>query len=190
MADEELLARFGYDDGMRRVERSELVGLDRRQSADYVGGIRHFVVMAEAAGWKVIADDYLFTLWHQNSTQSAICELAQTYDILCFSDGDVDESYSLRRFKSGQLVREVVVDDDMLGSGQQLLVDFGEPLPGERELQPHDIRKYCQAVARANGFDVDEAIDSARLWLGEPWDSSTKSGDDGETLRRTGSWRT
>ena len=191
LADKELLTLFGYSDEMTRIERSELVDMDQRQSFQRLGGIRHFVVIAGSARWKVIADDALYTLWHRDSTRQVVCSLAEEYDVLTFSEGDTDSSHSIRKFTNGQLVRELIYDDPNWPDGQGLVADFGSPLDGESGVQRKHLREYLLGVAAADGFDIADVIDTARMWIGEPFDHKRSRVDSalGEKARRTNSWR-
>jgi hypothetical protein len=182
-ADQDLVERFGF-------VCEESFGRDRLLEADINlmdGTMRPTFVLAEADGWKMIADDWGYSLWHARSTQAVVKELAESNDLLTFSTGDSDEAYDLRRFRDGALVREWIVDDKFGGGNQRLLNDWGTPLPGERGMQGGLLIDYLLYIAKVNGFDLAVALEKARVWRCAYVSERPRVN---ETHRRTMSWRT
>lgn len=186
LPDQDFIERLGFV-AEERHTRAELLAADSKPPKLAVQRVEHpAFVVAESDEWKMIADDWRYHLWYNRSTQARVEELAREGDVLIFSVGAADNAYDLRAFQDGQLVREWIVDDRLFGTGQRLLVDWGEPLAGEQGLRGGDLITYLVDVARCNGFDLAEVLSTARLWICEP---NPHASSVNETQRRTKSWR-
>lgn len=115
LSDGDLLRRFG------------LSNYHRTQQASRFGP---YTILADAGQWTLIADDWLYTLWHKASTQPAMAEIAETHDLFACSVGDCDQSFDFVYYRNSQLVRKYVVDDPDFRGGK-VVENFGNPLPGE-----------------------------------------------------------
>lgn len=91
-----------------------------------------YAILADAGDWTLIADDWLYTLWHRPTTRPAIAALAEHHDVFACSVGDCDRSFDFVYYRNSRLVREYVVDDPHFRGGE-VVENFGEPLPGEAD---------------------------------------------------------
>ena len=118
LSDKEILSRFG---------------LTLHRFAARIPPSSTYAVIADLDGWTMLADDWLYALWHKSSTRSAIESLAKTRDVMAWSVGDCDKSFEYCLYKSGKLVRQFKVDSPHF-SDQIVAVNFGERLPFESNL--------------------------------------------------------
>ena len=114
-SDADFLAQFGVRDSMRIPEPDHN---DR------------FAAISDSYGWKMLADDWRYTLWHMPSTRPQLQKMAVFYDVLAGSIGDCDRSYELTYYQDGKLARHLVMEDSHL-RGRGPTTDLGQALPGE-----------------------------------------------------------
>lgn len=112
----------------------EHFGLNAYQSVAKLPPGSTYAVIAEAGDWTLLADDWLYQLWHMPSTKNAIESLAKTRDVFAWSLGDCDQSYEYAVYRNGALVRQLVVDSPHFDD-QVVRLDIGEQLPFESESQ-------------------------------------------------------
>ena len=95
-----------------------------------------YVLIANDGTWTLVADDWLYTLWHMPSTRAIIGELAERHDLYACSVGDCDCSFSFVFYSEGRLVRNYVVESPHF-TDAVVVDDFGIRLPGETEAFEH-----------------------------------------------------
>ncbi|WP_425618878.1 hypothetical protein NA78x_002597 [Anatilimnocola sp. NA78] len=97
-----------------------------------------YVVLADVGDWTMLADDWLYQLWHLPSTKAAIESLAKDRDVFAWSIGDCDESFEYCLYINGQLIRHYVVDSPHFDD-QVVRVELGQRLRFESELLASDL---------------------------------------------------
>lgn len=113
--------------------------------------------------WVHIMDGLEYTLCVTNGIESRIKELGKKYDILNYSLGDCDRSYSLEYYKEGKLKRSYIVEspnyNDMI-----ITRNLGEPLLGESIPE----KDYCElipmAVAKNLGIKVANKLQDIKCY--------------------------
>lgn len=144
-SDHELLQRFGLPT-YARSERAQRFG--------------PYAFLGDDGNWTLLADDWLYTLWHMTTTPPTIENLAEDHDIFACSTGDSDHSFDFLYFQDSQLVRKYVFDDPTCRGGS-VVENFGKPLPGEADAFKHkDEKKIVLAIAQSLGIRTQyEEID-------------------------------
>lgn len=158
LSDEQILAHFG----LGRYERVSLLP----KTATYA-------VITDAGDWTLLADDWLYRLWHMPTTRNAIESLGQKRDVFAWSVGDCDESFEYMFYRGGELVRQLTVDSPNY-SDQVVRRDFGDKLPLESELHDlpieHKIDRLCSDI----GIVTAVTRDGLRLYC-KPYRSNLDS---------------
>jgi hypothetical protein len=150
LSDEQILAHFELSSYFRAKSYSEFAT---------------YAVIANSGDWTVLADDWLYTLWHQPSKRTAIETLAEERDLFAWSVGDCDRSFDFYLYRCGQLVRKHVVESPRF-TDQIVTADFGERLPSETELLASnlDISIKLDLLTRSLGIDTAVSQDSLRVY--------------------------
>lgn len=91
---------------------------------------RRHALLVDAGAWTVLADDWYYTLWNMSETRPTIAALGESWDVFACSVGDTDRSFDFVYYQGSQLVRRYVVEDPH-ARGRVVVVDEGNPLPGE-----------------------------------------------------------
>lgn len=164
--DRDLLSLLDLN-GQERIEGETLWGSDRRQEST-VG--RSLVTIANSSKWVLLADDWLYRMWFNPETKHRLRELSRSFgDVFACSVGESDFSHDIRLLRDGELVREYVVDDPLTGPRHQVIVNRGQALAGELPtVQSANVTQYVLSVAAANGFDIDDCLSTARVWVDAP----------------------
>lgn len=87
---------FIYFQGEQQLSDDQILshfGLAKHRSTVKLPPFSTYVVMANAGDWTLLADDWLYQLWHMPSTRPAIESLAKTHNVLAWSIGDCDQSF-------------------------------------------------------------------------------------------------
>ena len=140
LTDEQILAQFGLT-SHRYTTKLQL-------SSTYA-------VIADAGEWTLLADDWLYHLWHMPSTRRAIESLATTHDVFAWSVGDCDLSFEYCLYRNGTRVRQYIVDSPGF-SDQVIRVNFGEILSFESELLSADL----EITDKMNRFSTNLGINT------------------------------
>ncbi|MBA4019343.1 MAG: hypothetical protein C0483_19425 [Pirellula sp.] len=130
-----------------------------------------YVIITDAGEWTMIADDWLYNLWHMPSTKTALGSLGKNREVFAWSVGDCDESFQFCLYRSGKLVRNYVVDSPNYND-QIVKVDVGEALPSETELFASDLEtgEKLNRLTISLGIDPRVSRDSLRIY-GKPYSS-------------------
>jgi hypothetical protein len=148
-SDSELLLRFGF------------ANYCPTKSLPWAG---RYAILASDSQWKMIADDWRYTLWHMPSTRPALQELAQSYDVFACSVGDCDHSFDFVYYQNSRLVRRYVVADPDFRGGK-VVENIGEPLPSEAvAFRETDEMKIVLKVAASIGIRTDYSEHDIRVY--------------------------
>lgn len=123
-----------------------------------------YAILADAAPWKLVADDWLYTLWHKPTTRPAIAELGKRYDVFACSVGDCDHSFDFFYYHNSELVRKYVVDDPDFQGGK-VVENVGSRLPGEAAAFKHEgEQRIVLAIAASLGIKTDYTEPDIRIY--------------------------
>ena len=91
-------------------------------------------------------------------------KLNKEFEIFACSIGDSDDSFDIRLYKNGKMVREVVVEDTKYNGGQ-ISVNRGRPLEGEREsLKLQGITQRVIAIATHMGINTNHKLEEIKAF--------------------------
>jgi hypothetical protein len=122
-----------------------------------------YAVITDAGDWTLLADDWLYQLWHMPSTRNAIKLLAKTRDVFAWSIGDCDQSFEYTIYRNGELVRQYIVDSPHFDD-QVVRIDFGDRLPFESELHDLPIEQKMDRFCSDIGINTIVQRDGLRLY--------------------------
>jgi hypothetical protein len=114
-----------------------------------------YAILADLGHWKMVADDWYYTLWHLPSTRPALEALGQRFDVFACSVGECDHSFDFVYYCGGRLVRRYVVEDPDFRGGR-VVENTGTRLPGETAaFAEPDEMGIVLGVARSLGIRTD-----------------------------------
>ena len=113
-------------------------------------------VIADSGCWKLLADDFSYTLWDMESTRPTLSKVAEQFDVFACSVGDSDESFDFIYYVGGSLIRKYTVTDPHYDGGS-VVENVGEPLPAESDLLTSGKEKLAivLGIAQSLGINVD-----------------------------------
>lgn len=156
LSDEQVLAHFG---------------LPAHRLTPSVPPFSTYVVLADLGDWTMLADDWLYRLWHLPTTRPAIASLARSRDVFAWSIGECDESFEYYLYTGGELVRQYTVDSPHYND-RIIRIDFGRRPSFETEFFAGDLpidrklNQYCLNL----GIDTRVTPDQLRIYS-EPYQS-------------------
>jgi|SRR5579883_300607 len=126
-----------------------------------------YVLLAGDGEWKIVADDYFYTLCNMSSTRQAIHQLGQTFDVFAAWVGDADYSFDFVYYRDGRVERRYVVDDPSWGGGGAVEVEnTGDPLPGEEAaFRETDDLRIAFALAASLGIRTSYTAQEIRAYV-------------------------
>jgi hypothetical protein len=144
-------------------------GLGRYQPATAEAANRgRYAILADDGPWKLLADDWYYTLWHLSETRPTIEALAQECDIFACSVGDCDRSFDFVYYHQSRLVRKYVVADPHFRGGV-VVQNVGYPLPAEAAaLQLEDEMKIVLSIAASLGIQTNYTQQNVRIYEPPP----------------------
>lgn len=145
-------------------------GLQAYQSAVKLPPSSTYAVITDTDDWTLLADDWLYGLWHMPSTRNAIQLLAKTRDVLAWSIGDCDQSFEYTFYRNGELARQYTVDSPHFDD-QVVRIDFGDRLPFESELDDLPIEHKMDQFCANLGINTIVKRDRLRIYY-KPYRSS------------------
>jgi hypothetical protein len=140
LSDEQILAHFG---------------LNTHRYTPKLPPFSTYAVIADLGDWTMLADDWLYQLWHLSSTRPAIQSLAKDRDVFAWSVGECDESFEYSLYQNGQMIRQYWVDSPHYHD-QVVSTDLGPRLPFESEL----LAANLPIVEKMNRFGVNLGINA------------------------------
>lgn len=144
-----------------------LFGLDAYRPTNAPRRLGNHAIFADDGRWTMIADDWLYTLWHMPSARQAVHQLGHSHDVFSCSVGDADYSFDFVYYRDRRLVRRYVVEDPHYNGGH-VVEDVGEPLPGEaaalRERGERGERRTVLAIAHSLGIRTDYTLQDLRVY--------------------------
>ena len=120
-----------------------------------------YAVIADLGDWTMLADDWLYQLWHLPTTRPAIESLGKGRPVFAWSIGDIDDSFEFSLYQDGKLTRHYSVDHN-----QVVNIDVGERLLYETELLASDLgldTKMWRLTENA-GIDIAVKLDRIRIY--------------------------
>jgi hypothetical protein len=114
-----------------------------------------YAILGDDGQWTMIADDWLYTLWHMPSTRFALEALKWECDVFACSVGEDDESFDFVYYQGSRRVREYVVTDPYYRGGK-VAKNKGKRLPGEAAaFRKTDGLRIVLGVAASLGIRTD-----------------------------------
>ncbi len=157
---------FIYFRGTPRLSDKQILdhfGLHAYQSAAKLPPSSTYAVIADAGIWTLLADDWLYRLWHMPSTRKAIELLAKTHDVFAWSLGDCDQSYEYMIYLNGELVRQCTVDSPHFDD-QVVRINIGEHLPFETESKGLPIEQKMERFCCNMGINDSVKREDLRVY--------------------------
>ena len=122
------------------------------------------MIIANDNQWTLIADDWLYTLWHMPSTRPALISLAESCDVFACSVGDSDQGFDFVYYENSRLIRRYVVEQHY-DHPKRVVEDIGVPLPGEASaFEQSDELKIVLAIASSLGIKTDYTEQDLRVY--------------------------
>src|SRR5262249_23236755 len=145
-------------------ELLQQVGLAGFPPTEGIPGPGRYVILSTGGDWSLVADDWLYTLWHRPLTRLVVAALGETCDVFACSVGDCDRSFDFVYYRDGRLVRRYVVADPHFRGGV-VAEDFGEPLPGEAAaLRQSGEFEIVLGIARSLGINTEFGEHDLRVY--------------------------
>jgi hypothetical protein len=155
LADSELLSLLNLNE-YNRVEISN----ENQSGKDSIG----YMFIANSDEWVCIMDDWNYALWCNEENREKLLDASNEYDIFYCSVGDSDDSYDFAYFKTGEVIREYVVEDPSFKGGK-VVKDIGIPLPIESQALLHkENSEKVITIAKSFGIKFHLPKDEVRIY--------------------------
>lgn len=123
-----------------------------------------YLFIANSDEWVCIMDDWSYALWCNKEIRKRLLAVSNEYDVFYCSVGDIDDSYDFAYFKSGEVIREYIVEDHSFKRGV-VVKDFGVPFPVESEAFLHkEIYEKVITIAKSLGIKFHLQKDEVRVF--------------------------
>jgi hypothetical protein len=133
------------------------------------------VQFASDGRWVHISDDLGWTLFNEEyygseQLRKQIVKFARLHNIFVRMPGDADDSFEFEYHEGSKLRRRYVFRDDMWNpENGNVIIDFGETLPGEKELSGEvDMFEKIKGIEDALGIETDVEKLSIRTYYKPP----------------------
>ena len=122
-----------------------------------------YVILTDAGEWTLLADDWLYSLWHMPSTKTAIEALAESRDVFTWSVGDCDQSFEYKCYRDRELIRQYTVESPNYND-QVVQHDIGEAFEFEKALRELPVEERMACYCAEFGIETSVKREQLRLY--------------------------
>ncbi|MBC6995364.1 hypothetical protein QWY85_00295 [Neolewinella lacunae] len=132
--------------GIRKITPTDINGFDTKQFS---------FGLAEVGSWWGIMDNIYYSLYNHKNYLSFIRLLGDEKEVIQIAIGDIDFSYEIRFYKSGELKRELIASNTSCKKDEvKTELNYGKALKGEK--YPIDYPQMF-SILRYSGLDIKRA---------------------------------